>query len=228
MSVCDEDGIMREETARNPTPRRRLCNAKTSPTCTPWHLLNLALASSPYLSSRITVRPYSSAHRPTPWMSDFVARFVEINVPYSRSVPRARTISEHFIVNFVFTKIVATLNLCTNLNLSFFYHTQLYLRMYTCTQNHRRRNQKNPFGKHAPWLREKRVEVVSNRLVEDFVIRFFTGNFLWQFIHCRTFLRVWTLIQTCPLYVNCENKFKVNVWIKTCLDDCFVKFLSST
>lgn len=27
--------------------RRRLCNAKTSPTCVPWHLLNLALASSP-------------------------------------------------------------------------------------------------------------------------------------------------------------------------------------
>lgn len=33
----------------NLTPRRRLCGAKTSPTCGLWHLLNLILASPPFL-----------------------------------------------------------------------------------------------------------------------------------------------------------------------------------
>lgn len=40
---------------RNPTPRRRLCGAKTSPTCGLWHLLNLIPASSCLSASQARV-----------------------------------------------------------------------------------------------------------------------------------------------------------------------------
>jgi len=75
-------------TARNLTPRRRLCNAKTSPTCARRgvHLLNLAPASSPLPS----ISGYSlslSLSRPTPQTAgDPPARFAGISVLYSRAI----------------------------------------------------------------------------------------------------------------------------------------------
>lgn len=49
-----EGGAELSKSRGNLTPCRRVCGAKTSPTCGLWHLLNLILASSPFPTSRVT------------------------------------------------------------------------------------------------------------------------------------------------------------------------------
>lgn len=81
--------------ARNLTLRGRLCNAKTSPTCVPWHLLNLALASSPFISGYCSVllhcleRPRCLRLRSQPSSRDLLESTSFILGPRRASFPNA-------------------------------------------------------------------------------------------------------------------------------------------
>lgn len=174
--------------ARNPTPRRRLYNAKTSPTCASWHLLNLALAS--LLATYI---PFISCYRSTGTRNQScclrlecqrlrVARFVGINVFYSRAASRracSRTFHRQSNVrrgrfNLVSSSTSANLHSSSfamrNSRIYVAVYTHVYVYVYICEQT---QESKESFREHS-----QRLEKVGKayRLVKNSVMRFFIGK----------------------------------------------------
>lgn len=173
----------------------------------PWHLLNLALASSPYLSSRVTTRSRTNRALPTPWMSDFVARFVGINVFYSRA---ARAVSERFIVEYS-PEVVSALYLRWQLRTLYplLSRATCTIRccIHVCICEHRRKNQTSLLVEECALRHQKnRKSERTYRLVKKCVIRFFTSNL---------FSRRWALCSTvqriCMLCVKCRSRVIQNV-----------------